>query len=166
MLYLANPSRQPHVFAFREPVNGLVQYLTIPDGGQECIGHGWSPEQTAKVIAQVQSNGGRPVDEVHRTMTKFNGLLYSDIAQITEDEIVIANEADELTRDERARSEAVKASLGFDRAVRKGEGKRPPVRTTETTVQEELPRGSRKRDAVNFNLTVDPEGRNDVKLPV
>lgn len=166
-LHLANPSRQNHIFPYREPVNNLLAYVDLRSGAQAVIGHGWTAEQTAKVVRQVEQHGGRDAAETHGKMGRFSGLLYRDIGEISEDEIRMGNDAEEQTRDERSATQATRAALGFDRSVRSKRKERPSARTTEVVVQQEVARGERaKGNEIAFGLTVDPEGRNDVKLPV
>lgn len=167
MLSLANPSRQNHIFNYREPVNNLVQHVRLGEGERTIIGHGWTAEQQAKVIQQLERNGARPATDVSRSMTRFFGLIYSDVRDVTPDEIADGFVAQLQTREDRTAEAATKAALGFDRSARQESRQRPKARTTETTVEQELVRGQRPTGKeVAFGLIVDPDGRSDVKLPV
>lgn len=166
-LYLANPSTQNHQFQYREPVNNLVHMVDIGSGRQTEIGHGWTAEQQARVIAQLERNGARDAAEAHGKMGKFSGLLYRDRGIIEADEIEMAHEAELQTREDRSVTAATAGALGFDHTVRKRSNARPSARITETKVQQDIAPGARpKGTEVAFDLTVDPDGRSDVKLPV
>jgi hypothetical protein len=166
-LYLANPSLQRHHFHYREPVNNLVQIVEIVSGSQVEIGHSWTADQQAKVISQLELFGARDAAESHGRMGKFMGLLYRDRGFIASNEIEMAHEAETETRGQRSATEATRGALAFDRTVRGKARGRPSARITETSVEEQGSPGERPRkDAVNFGLSVDPEGRSDVALPV
>ncbi len=168
MLYIANPSTQKVRFPFREPVNNTVDNrIELESGTQTIIGHGWTTEQTAKVIAQLERYGARNAAESHGRLGRFNGLLWRDMGEIATDEIEMANAADIQTREERSVSAATKSALGFDRAVRASRRDRPPAKITETAVRQDVIPGQKPRgNEVDFSLAVDPEGRSDIKLPV
>jgi hypothetical protein len=166
-LNLANPSFQNHHFHFREPVNNLINVVEIDRGCQQEIGHGWSREQTRKVIEQLERYGARDAAEAHGAMGKFAGLLYRDIGQITSSEIEMAHEAEVQTREERSVKAATVSALAFDHSARKPSRDRPAARVTETIVKQDTAPGVKKAaNPVDFSLSVDPNGRSDVKLPV
>lgn len=168
MLYLANPSYQKHHFHFREPVNNLINVIEMEAGAQEGpIGHGWSAEQRAKVIEQLERYGARNASDAHGKMTKFAGLLYSDVRIISEDEILAGHDAEMQTREERSATAATKGALAFDRTARARNRERPSARETKVEVRQDIAPGSRLTgDEVQFDIEVSPEGRSDVRLPI
>lgn len=169
MLNISNPSRQNHIFMYRDPVNNLLQYAYIGAGRQTAIGERerWTVAQQAKVIEQLERFGARDAAEAHGRMTKMSGLLYRDSGQIETDEILTAHEAEMRGREDRSAAAATNGALAFGQTARKASAERPAAKITETLVEQELPRGQRPRgDEVRFALSVDPEaGRSDVKLP-
>ena len=171
-LYISNNTRQHLVFNFREPVNGKTRHVEIKSGTQVALGDRWSPEQRRAVIDQlVFQTGAVDAAELYGKLTGFEGFSYREDGVISEEEIRMGHEAEMQTREERAVAGATKAALGFDRAVRKREapGARanPPATETNVEVVQERARGERPRkDDVRFGLSVTPEGRGDVKLPV
>jgi hypothetical protein len=166
-LYVANPSTQTHHFHFREPVNNLINVVMLGSGRQTEIGHGWDPSQQAKVIEQLVRFGARDAAEAHGKMGKFNGLLYRDRGAIEENEIEMAHEAEMQTREERSVAAATTGALAFDHTVRARSRNRPSALVTETKVLQDVAPGTKRRGTeVDFDLTVDPEGRSDVNLPV
>jgi hypothetical protein len=168
MIYLANPSFQNHHFHFREPVNGLVNVIEIERGGQQGpIGHGWTTEQQRKVIEQLERYGARNASDVHGKLTRFSGLLYSDVRIISEDEILAGHEAELETRGERSAMAATKGALAFDRTARTRTRERPSAMATKVEVRQDIMPGSRPTgNEVEFDIEVTPEGRSDVRLPV
>lgn len=168
MLSVVNPSMQNHIFCYREPVNNLSVQLRLGLGERETIGHGWTDEQQAKVIAQLERYGARPSTDVSRSMSRFSGLLYNDVRDVQQDEVAEGYTAQLQTREDRTAAMTTSAALGFDKSARQATTARPRAKLTETTVQQEVPRNQRPTGKeVAFNLTVDPEnGRSDVKLPV
>jgi hypothetical protein len=166
-LYVANPSTQNWKFPYREPINNLINVVELPSGTQSEIGHKWSAAQQAKVIEQLQRFGARDAAESHGKMGKFNGLLFRDRGAISSSEIEMGHDAELTTREERSRAEVVKDALGFDRVARKANRSRPAARETQTVVKQELAPNERPRGTeVDFDLTVSPEGRSDVTLPI
>lgn len=167
MLYIANPSLQRHQFNYREPVNNLINIVEIEAGSQTAIGQHWTSSQQVKVIEQLERFGARDAAEAHGKMGRFTGLIYRDMGQIEEAEIEMAHAAEMQTREERSVAAATTSALAFDRSARKQTRERPGARVTETSVREEAPPGTKlKRAEVDFGLTVDPEGRSDIALPV
>lgn len=169
-LFISNPSKQNVVFHFRTSVpkdNSGPMAVEIPSGRQVEIGHGWSPEEREYVIKQIEKRGGRDAAEVHATMGKFLGLLYRDNRPVTEGEIVMGHSAVLKTQEERSVAEATRAALAFDRnANQRVRGKRL-ARVTQVEVEQEIdPHARRTGDEVTFSLSVDPEGRGDVSLPI
>jgi hypothetical protein len=167
-LHIVNPSRQNHIFLYREPVNNLQQQLMLHPGGDAVIGANWTPEQQAKVIVQLQRFGARPSADTNQTMRRFNGLLYNDVRQVMQDEAVAAFDGQMQAREDRTAAETTKAALGYDRAARQSTPGRARAKVTETTIDQAVLRGRHpKGDEVHFNLSVDPEsGRSDVRLPI
>lgn len=166
-LYLANPSLQRHHFYYREPANNLINVVELEPGSQTIIGEKWTAGQQARVIQQLEKFGARDAAETHAHMSKFSGLLYRDRGVIESDEIEMGHSAETQTREERSVTAATAGALGFDRVSRKASKVRPSAKITETTVEQILPPGTRpKGNEVTFGLTVDPEGRSDVALPV
>lgn len=167
-LAIANSTRGPFEFHYREPVNKLVQVLRIHSGHQVVIGKHWSPEQKQFVIDQLERFGARDAAEVYGKLGEFHGLTYRNDAIISSDEIVLGNEALVETQKERSVKEATRSALGFDRAVRRpNSARRVAAQMTEVEVRQELAPHDRPRgDEVHMHLTVAPDGRSDVKLPV
>jgi len=167
-LYVSNPTHQSWTVPYRvHPDFQILRQFTLGRGQQTEIGHGWTAEQQAEVIRQLEAHGARDAAEAHGKMGSFTSLLYRDRGVIETAEIEMAHDADTLTREERSRTQAVRGALAFDNAARKPAAARPPARVTETTVEEQVPRGTRRKGGeVAFNLSVDPDGRSDVKLPV
>lgn len=170
---ISNPTLQNWTVHYRLGAPGspelrnLMQF-PVPSGGQFEIGHGWDAIQKAQFIRHLEVNyGARDAAEVHGQMRGFSGLLYRDIGQITTTEIEQAHESETDTRQDRSVTQAVRSALAFDNASRRDTKARPGARVTEIEVTQELPRGQRRRgNEVAFSMTVDPEGRTDVALPV
>jgi len=166
-LYVSNPSRLNWRFAYREPVNNLMNFIELASGTQTEVGHKWNAEQQASVIEQLERFGARDAAEAHGRMGKFSGLLYRDRGVISSNEIEMGHEAELVTREERSRSEVVKDALRFDRGARRANKQRPGAHETQVMVKTELAPGQRPSgDEINFDLTVSPEGRSDVTLPI
>lgn len=167
-LAIANCTRGPLEFHYREPVNKLLQVLRIHSGCQEVVGRTWTPDQKQFVIDQLERFGARDAAEVYRDMGAFHGITYRDQGVISSDEIRLGNEAVVETQQERSVREATRSALGFDRAVRRpGNGRRAAAHTTEVEVRQELAPNERPTGSeVSMQLAVSPEGRSDVKLPV
>lgn len=170
-LNIANPTRQDWIVQYRvgapkTPEFETLRQFTVPSGGQ--IDLQLEPIHQAQLIGHLeQRHGARDAAEVHGRMVRFSGLIYRDMGQIETTEIQQAHEAEMQTREERSVTQAVRGALGFDKAARKPNQTRPGARITETTVEQELPRGVRRTgNEVAFNLSVDPEGRSDIALPV
>jgi hypothetical protein len=167
-LAIANATKANLEFQYREPVNNLVQTLRIYSGSQQVIGQKWTNEQKALVIQQLERYGARDAAEVYGKMGAFHGITYRNDAVISEDEIKLGHEAVVETQQERSVREATKAALGFDRAVRRpNEARRVGAKQTRVEVEQQIdPRSRATGNEVHFDLTVDPEGRKDVALPV
>ena len=175
VLFISNPSRQNVEFYYRTRITNdgsgsgpLIK--SIPSGTQVEIGHGWTHEETAYVIRQIESQGGCSAAETHgRLGSRVTGLVYREDHPIDEDEILAGNASLEKAGEERSVREATRGALAFDRAANKNKGRQATriARTTEVEVIEELPPHThRTGDEVAFKLTVDPDGRADIKLPV
>ncbi len=166
-LYISNPTKQHSVFFYREPVENLLASVEIASGGQAEIGHGWSPAQKAKVIAQLDLHGARDAAEAHgRIKGKFLGLLYRDRGVISTEEIETGHAGVVETQEQRAVAEATKAALGFDRGINKGTRGRRAARMTEVVVEQQLgPHERATGNEVAMSIQIDPEGRSDAVLP-
>lgn len=159
MLYIGNPSHQNAVFSYREPRTNLLQHLAIARGAQEVVGAGWTPDETTKVIEQLQRFGGRPSTEARRKLGRFSGFLYNDDRAITESELTSAQAEEMRTREQRSADAIINAAAGFDRVARKGRG-RPSAKVTTTEVhQEHLGPDQPAGTGLDFSLTVDPEAQ-------
>lgn len=170
---VSNPTLQDWVVHFRlgAPGSSELRHLMqfpLPSGAQFEIGHDWDEIQKAQFIRHLETNyGARDAAEVHGGLRRFSGLLYRDIGQITTTEIEQAHESETDTRQERSVQQAVRGALGFDRTARRETKERPGARITEIEVKQELARGQRRNgNEVAFSMTVDPEGRSDVQLPI
>lgn len=165
-LNLANPSFQNHRFHLREPVNNLINIIEIDRGNQVEIGHGWTAEQQAKVIVQLERYGARDAAEAHGKLGKFSGLIYRDIGQISSSEIDMAHEAELQTREDRSVAAAVNGVRAFDKTARMRSKERPAARETKIEVIQDLAPGARPTgNEVQFDIEVTPEGRSDLRLP-
>jgi len=165
-LYVSNPSKQHVLFLYRDPRNNLLARIDLQSGGQAEIGRLWSPEETAKVIEQLERFGARDAAESHGAMGRFLGLLYRDMAPVTTGEIEMAHAAMVATQEHRSAAEATRSALAFDRSVNGGRGGQRRARTTQVEVLEQLAPGARPTgNEIAFGLTVDPEGSRDMKLP-
>lgn len=175
MLCISNTTKHHLQFPYRlekvrkgEPYSHPLQ-LVIPSGQQVDVGHRWTAEQRAYVIEQLERYGARDAAESYGQMGQFHGLLYRESAPVSEDEIRLGHEAVVDTQEKRAVREAVRGALAFDRNSRKEVAKRRgrPAQITEVEVKQEVAPNSRPTgNEVAFSLSVDPDGRTDVKLPV
>lgn len=176
MLCVSNTTKQTVRFHYRlEKVTGghaepgQTFLLVIQSGQQVEIGRNWTPEQRAYVVRQLETFGARDAAESYAQMNGFLGLLYREAAPVSEDEIVLGHAAVVDTQEKRAVREAVRGALAFDRTSRKEAVKRHirPARVTAVEVEQEIPPHQRPTgDEVSFSMTVDPDGRADVRLPV
>ncbi len=172
VLYVSNPSRQTVLFYFRTKVTNDASgpsVVEIPSGRQVDIGHGWSRDETDYVIRQIESGGGISAAEAHGALGgRVTGLIYRESQPVDEDEIHTAHDSVERAGEERSVAQATRGALAFDRvANQKGRGQRRLARTTEVEIIQELePHQRRTGNETEFKLTVDSEGRADVKLPV
>jgi hypothetical protein len=170
-LYVSNPSRQQVEFHYRTAITKDTSgpsVVVIPSGGQVEIGHGWTREQMAYVIQQIELGGGGDAALAHGKMGKFTGLLYRVSNPVDEDEIVTANKSVEQDAMERSVAQATRSAVAFDRIANKNQGRqkgRLAKSTTVEIVQELEPHAHRTGDEVEFSLTVDPDGRSDVRMP-
>ena len=168
-IYLINPTRQHWQFHYRTPTDNLLAMVEIRSGQQVSIGEKWNPEQTEKVLVQLQRHGGREAQEFNGLVNRFSGLMYSLTDPATKDDILTVNQVVEETVQQRSVDEAVKAAAGFDRAanaVTSGPRRRP-ARITQVEVEQQLqPHERATGDEVHFSLTVDPEvGKSNIQLP-
>ena len=164
---IANTTKQHWIFWYRDPVNDkILKRVHINSGAQVTIGGGWSAEQKRKVIEQLERAGARDAAEAHGKLAgRFGGLLYRDIGLVDVGEIHTGHEAVVDAQEKRSVAEAMKGVAGFDRAVN-GAKRQRVARVTEVTVKQLPAPGSRLTgDEVEFNMTVDPDGRADVRLP-
>lgn len=170
-LFVSNPHRQQCEFHFRTGVtkdSSGPSMVVIPSGGQVEIGHGWTKHQIAYVIEQIERAGGGNAALAHGRMGRFTGLLYRESNPVDEDEIVTANKAVEEAAQQRSVEQATRSAVAFDRVANKNQGRqkgRLAKSTTVEIVQELEPHAHRTGDEVEFSLTVDPEGRSDVRVP-
>ena len=170
-VHVANPTLQDWVVPYRLGAPGSpelknLRQLSLPRGAQIELAFA-SATEAAQFIGHLEKHGARDAAEVHGTLTGFSGLIYRDIGQIASDEIYQAHEAVTDSAQDRSVRQATRSALGFDSASRKPNNSRPGARVTETIIKEELPRGTRRRgNEVEMSLSVDPEGRSDVALPV
>lgn len=169
-LFIANPSKQHVLFNYRDPRTKLLAFEEIGSGRQIEIGHAWSQDETATVIDFIRKFGGRDAAESHGALgVRFLGLLYREDYAVSREEIELGHAAVVETQERRSVTEAVRAGLGFDRANRteaKRRG-RPPAKVTAVEVEEETERHVQPTgNEVRFSMSVDPEGSDDVSLPV
>lgn len=167
-LSIANPTMQDWTFPYRIGAPGSPQFGNLR---QLILRRGARVElhldriETAQMIKQLEANGARDASEVRGTLHRLSGLLYSEVRDVAIEEIEAAHEIETQTREDRAVSQAVKAGLGFDRAVRRGTRERPGAMITEVEVKEEHAPGKRARGTeVAFDLTVSPDGGDDRRV--
>ena len=169
MIYLTNPTRQHWQFHYRTPDNNLLAAVEIRSGQQVALGKDWTPEQTEKVIVQLQRHGAREAVDFNSLVRKFSGLMYRVGERVETDEILDANTIVKESLQQRSVDEAVKAAAGFDRAAQSATPglRRRPARVTEVAVRQQLqPHERATGDEVRFSLTVDPEaGTSSIQLP-
>lgn len=165
-LCVANCTKQNLVFHYREPRHNLLRHVTIPSGTQYDLDEGWSAEETGKIVAQLERYGAKATASLNNDLSKFTGLLYSDVRVIQTDEIEAAHDAVLGMQQERSVTQATRAAKAFDLTARKPKG-HPGAKVTEVEVIEQNdPREKPRKDAVEFSIAFDPErGRSDVKLP-
>lgn len=170
-LFVSNPSRQQVEFHFRTGItrdsSGPI-VAVIPSGGQVELGHGWTREQMDYVVKQIEMAGGGNAALAHGAMGKFTGLLYRESHPVDEDEILTANGAVEQALAMRSVEQATRSAVAFDRIANKNQGRQKGRLAKSTTVeieQELPPHAHRTGDEVAFSLTVDPDGRADVRVP-
>lgn len=167
-LYISNSTRQHWVFNYQEPVNRLRNFVDIPSGGQNVIGHNWTAEQTARVIEQLEFYGAHNAAEAHgRGLDEFTGLLYRHAGVVSEDEIMTGHDAVNETLNNRSVEQAVNGALAFDRSINQGSRGARRAQTTAVDVEQVPdPRLPKTGNEVRFSLEVDPvQGRSDMKLP-
>ena len=168
-IYIANPTRQHWQFHYRTPDNNLLDMVDIRSGRQESIGEQWTPEQTDKVIKQLQRHGAREATDFNGLVNKFSGMLYRLNKPIQRDEILDANAIVNDTASQRSVDEAIKAAAGFDRAANAATSgpRRRPARITQVEVEQQLqPHERATGDEVHFSLIVDPDApRSNIKMP-
>lgn len=169
-LFVSNPSRQQVEFHYRTAITkdtSSPQVAIIPYGCQVEIGWGWTPEQQAYVIEQIERAGGAAAD-VAKGIEKFTGLLYREARPVSVEEIEIANEKVEEDAQDRSIAQAMRGVAAFDRVANQNQGKqkgRLARSTTVEVIQEMAPHEHRTGKEVEFSLTVDPEGRSDIRVP-
>jgi hypothetical protein len=168
-IFLTNPTTQNWEFHYRTPTDNLLAMVEIRSGRQVEIGKKWSPEQTEKVITQLQRHGAREATDFNGLIRKFSGLMYRVGERIESDEILDANSVVKDSLQQRSVDEAVKAAAGFDRAAQGATPgvRRRPARVTGVEVTQQLqPHEHATGDEVKFSMTVDPEaGTSNIKLP-
>jgi hypothetical protein len=164
-LCISNSSKQHHVFCYREPKENLLSHVQIRAGGQQEIGHGWSREQTDKVIAQLEHIGAHDAAEVHKRVPNFHGLLYRYEAPISADEILMGHESVKDMQNNRSVSQAVNGVLATDRSAQEIAGAKRrggrPFKTTEVEVRQ-VPDGQPTGKETHFAVAVDPEGTTKI----
>lgn len=158
-LYISNPTSQHQIFNFRDPLTGLLAHVRIQRGGQEVVDRPkWGREHLEGMLEQLHHYGARDAAEVHGHMDGFRqALIYRVEGVISEDEILMGNEQDEASRQERSVNEAIKAAATFDGVARKGGRGRDRANVTEVSVKTDRARGSKPQPGdVDFSLTMDP----------
>lgn len=170
-IYLSNPTKQNFVFHYRlwaeRAEDRLLRHVSIPSGGQAEIGHGWSADQTNRVLEQLHLHGAREVSDMWTgNAAGFLGLAYRLDKVVKSDEIEIAHSKVVETQEKRSAAEATKAALGFDRSMNQGGRGQRRVKVSGVEVQQQVAPGERLTgNEMSFSLSVDPEGRSDVQLP-
>lgn len=166
MLYIANATKQNWHHHFRVIEKDRSFFVQIPSGTQKSIGHDWNAGQTDSVIKQLQKFGALHVNDLSRNLDKFPGLLYRTDKPISADQIESGHVAVVDAQEKRSAAEASKSALSFDAANRDKRTRRRLAKTTEVSVQQEVPYGEKIRgDEVAFSLGVAEDGRDDVRLP-
>ena len=162
MLYIANCTRQHLKFHYRVPEKPKLYMIYIPSGCQDFPrdSGGWSKEQTAAVIEQLEKCGAKEVPEIGRNLTGFSGIVFSTKDPISEETIEQAHEVVLNLAQKRSVDSVQKAARTFDLVTREnfGRGKRL-ARETSVEIIEEVPPGEKpSSDAINFKHTVSAEG--------
>lgn len=169
-LYVSNPSKQDVVFHYRTDVTRDTSgpfAIPIASGSQVMLGHNWTREQKDYVIRQILNQGGADAAEAHGRMGKFTGLLYRDNHPVSVDEIQTAHEEVVHDAEDRSVKAATRSALAFDKSANaRGRGQRLARVTEVEILEEKAPHDRRTGDETSFKLTVDPDGRTDVKMPV
>ena len=168
-IFVTNPTTQNWNFHYRTPDNNLLAMVEIRSGQQVAFGEDWTPEQTEKVIVQLQRHGAREAVDFNSLVRKFSGLMYRVGERVEKDEILDANNVVKESLQQRSVDEAVKAAAGFDRAAQSATPgvRRRPARVTAVEVTQQLqPHERATGDEVRFSLTVDPDaGTSSIQLP-
>lgn len=166
-MYIANTTKQNFIHQFRLPEENAAQYLHLTSGQQREIGAGWTEGQRAAVVQQLERYGARDAKTVRGKLANFSGTLYSFDKPINLDAIHEGHDKVVEDQSKRSASELTKAALGLDRSMRdKRTGKRSARATTLEVTQDDPVTGRRPDDAVDFSVTVSPDGSDNVKLPV
>jgi len=162
-LYVSNPSKQHVTFHYRLASN-LLASAEIPSGQQIALKISFADKD--KVIEQLHRFGARDAAESHGNMGKFLGLLYRDEFVVDSDEIRMAHAAMVETQEKRSAAEATRGALAFDLNANRGTRNKRLARVTQVEVEQQLePHARPSGNEVAFSLSVDPDGRQDVKLP-
>ena len=169
-LYVSNPTKQTIVRNYRmphdDPHQRHLRRLEIRSGQQDVI-HGERPV-IRHIIDQLLACGDRDGAESHGKMEGFKGLIFREEGQISTEEIQLAHEGVVETENKIAVAEATKSALGFDNALRHEQKRKRgrPAKLTQIEVEQETPRdGHKTGNEVHLDITVDPEGRADERLP-
>jgi hypothetical protein len=166
MLYIANATKQNWNHHYQVPEKERPFFVQIPSGSQVVLGQGWNASQIDSVVKQLERYGALHVNDLSQNIGKFPGLLYRTDKPISEDQILNGHAAVVDAQEKRAATEASRAALSFDASTRDKRSRRRLAKTTEVSVQQDVPYGEKSHgDEVNFSLGVSEDGRNDLKLP-
>ncbi|NDU92423.1 MAG: hypothetical protein G3I10_07415 [Ferrovum sp.] len=167
-IFVANGTKQLLRYFFRVPGSTRPTMVEIPSGHQMEICKGVGPSELEAVVRHMESFGFRNAQDKTIKAGEVTGIMYRIGKHVTSDAIEAEHAAMVDTQERRSAAEATKAALGFDASTRQG-GKRGKrlAKVTEVTVEQDV--GARQKpsgDEVHFNLSVTPEGSDNVKLPV
>jgi hypothetical protein len=167
-IHIANCTKQTLRYCYRAPEQTQPKFIEIPSGHQSIIGHGWSEPQMRAVVGHMERHGFRPASESNSRLQEFAGVFYRIEKPVTETQIHTGHDALVESQQKRSAQEATRSALAFDSATRDPKNRKKRLaRVTEVSVKQDVPpREKPTGDEVNFSLSVDPEGRSDVKLPV
>lgn len=167
-IHIANCTKQNVRYFYRAPEQSQPKFIELPSGHQGIIGHGWSEQQMRSVISHMERHGFRPASESSSRLTEFTGVFYRIEKPVTENQIHTGHDALVEHQERVSAQEATRGALAFDGATRDPKNRKKRLaRVTEVSVKQDVPpREKPTGNEVNFSLSVDPEGRSDVKLPV
>jgi hypothetical protein len=159
-LHVSNATTQHYVFFYREVVanapHPLLRSIEINSGCQAVIE--CAPDQKAGIIKQLEAAGAHDAAETHRKIKDFHGLIYRDVGQISEDEIVMGHDSVKAMQNDRSVEQVTNSALAADRALNPDRRHRQ-TRVTEVEIEQVPAPGQRMTgNEARFSLAVDADG--------